>query len=117
MLATYPNLSLLAGSVGDLIVEPSSSSLDDGAPASSSSSSSTPYLSIEEAYASAQRTSTASASTSASLERASENKVMSRVKGVVLETGERIAARSVVICTGTFLRGEIHIGMTVFSVF
>ncbi|KAK7682052.1 hypothetical protein QCA50_015016 [Cerrena zonata] len=33
------------------------------------------------------------------------------VTGVRLETGETIRASQVVICTGTFLSGEIHIGM------
>ena len=32
------------------------------------------------------------------------------VAGVVLASGERIACRSVVITTGTFLRGVIHVG-------
>ncbi|KII84851.1 hypothetical protein PLICRDRAFT_117407 [Plicaturopsis crispa FD-325 SS-3] len=35
-----------------------------------------------------------------------------KVRGVVLERGERIACSQVVICTGTFLAGEIHIGPT-----
>ncbi|KAK4984477.1 Mitochondrial Translation Optimization [Elasticomyces elasticus] len=34
-----------------------------------------------------------------------------RITGVRLESGEVIAAKSVVITTGTFLGGEIHIGM------
>jgi tRNA uridine 5-carboxymethylaminomethyl modification enzyme len=33
-----------------------------------------------------------------------------RVVGIVLATGERLAAKAVVITTGTFLRGMIHIG-------
>ncbi len=33
-----------------------------------------------------------------------------RAAGVVLETGERLAAGAVVLTTGTFLRGMIHIG-------
>ncbi|TFK97450.1 glucose inhibited division protein A-domain-containing protein [Pterulicium gracile] len=33
------------------------------------------------------------------------------IKGVKLETGETIPCSQVVICTGTFLSGEIHIGM------
>ncbi|KIK93256.1 hypothetical protein PAXRUDRAFT_829143 [Paxillus rubicundulus Ve08.2h10] len=33
------------------------------------------------------------------------------VKGVRLETGDIISCSQVVICTGTFLSGEIHIGM------
>lgn len=37
-----------------------------------------------------------------------------RIKGVVLGTGERIPAESVVITTGTFLRGEIHVGLESF---
>lgn len=34
-----------------------------------------------------------------------------QIKGVILEGGEEIRASSVVITTGTFLRGEIHIGL------
>ncbi|KAF8514705.1 mitochondrial translation optimization protein [Hysterangium stoloniferum] len=36
------------------------------------------------------------------------------VKGVKLDTGETIPCASVVICTGTFLSGEIHIGEKTF---
>ncbi|KAK9820091.1 hypothetical protein WJX72_006034 [[Myrmecia] bisecta] len=35
---------------------------------------------------------------------------MSRIAGVLLATGERILCRSVVVTTGTFLRGIIHVG-------
>ncbi|EIW52602.1 glucose-inhibited division protein A subfamily [Trametes versicolor FP-101664 SS1] len=35
----------------------------------------------------------------------------SEVKGVKLDTGEVITCSQVVICTGTFLSGEIHIGL------
>lgn len=35
---------------------------------------------------------------------------MPRIAGVLLDTGERIACRSVVISTGTFLRGTVHVG-------
>ncbi|KAM6490764.1 mitochondrial translation optimization protein, partial [Amanita muscaria] len=34
-----------------------------------------------------------------------------RVTGVKLDTGEIISCSQVVICTGTFLRGEIHMGL------
>jgi tRNA uridine 5-carboxymethylaminomethyl modification enzyme len=33
-----------------------------------------------------------------------------KITGVVLENGERISARAVVVCTGTFLRGLAHTG-------
>jgi tRNA uridine 5-carboxymethylaminomethyl modification enzyme len=36
------------------------------------------------------------------------------VSGIRLETGEVISCSQVVICTGTFLAGEIHIGMDAF---
>lgn len=36
------------------------------------------------------------------------------VRGVVLESGRMIATSNVVITTGTFLSGEIHIGLTVY---
>jgi len=35
-----------------------------------------------------------------------------RVRGVVTQRGQEIAARSVLLTTGTFLRGVIHIGLT-----
>ncbi|KAK9722732.1 Mitochondrial Translation Optimization [Basidiobolus ranarum] len=38
--------------------------------------------------------------------------VYGQIKGVKLESGEVIQAEKVVITTGTFLQGEIHIGMT-----
>lgn len=44
---------------------------------------------------------------------ASEGKHV-RISGVRLESGEVIHARNVVITTGTFLGGEIHIGLNVF---
>jgi tRNA uridine 5-carboxymethylaminomethyl modification enzyme len=37
-----------------------------------------------------------------------------RVVGVILENGERISARAVIICTGTFLRGLAHTGFKQF---
>src|SRR5579885_3576093 len=36
--------------------------------------------------------------------------VNDRVSGIVLETGERVATRAVVVCAGTFLNGLAHIG-------
>ncbi len=39
----------------------------------------------------------------------------SRIKGIVTEENEEIAACCVVICTGTFLDGLIHIGLNHFS--
>ena len=36
------------------------------------------------------------------------------VKGVVLKTGERITAQSVILTAGTFLQGLIHVGLTHF---
>ncbi|ORY05848.1 putative mitochondrial translation optimization protein 1 [Basidiobolus meristosporus CBS 931.73] len=38
--------------------------------------------------------------------------VYGQIKGIKLESGEVIQAKKVVITTGTFLQGEIHIGMT-----
>jgi tRNA uridine 5-carboxymethylaminomethyl modification enzyme len=35
-----------------------------------------------------------------------------RVEGVLLREGQAFGARSVVVTTGTFLRGEIHLGLT-----
>ena len=76
-LKSYPNLSLKAGSVGDLIVEEPVTG--------SSAPSNTPDVPCE-----------------------------TRVAGVVLEDGTRISSKSVVITTGTFLRGEVHVGMKSF---
>jgi tRNA uridine 5-carboxymethylaminomethyl modification enzyme len=38
-----------------------------------------------------------------------------RVAGVELQSGHRISARAVVVATGTFLRGTIHIGLESFA--
>lgn len=38
-----------------------------------------------------------------------------RVKGIVTELGKEVFAKSVVLTTGTFLNGKIHIGLTNFS--
>lgn len=38
-----------------------------------------------------------------------------RLRGVVLESGERIAGKSVVLTSGTFMRGRVMIGQTVVS--
>ncbi|KAH9943613.1 mitochondrial translation optimization protein [Amylocystis lapponica] len=46
-----------------------------------------------------------------STENLSSNASWGAVKGVRLESGEIINCSKVVICTGTFLSGEIHIGM------
>ncbi|KAI7820113.1 glucose inhibited division protein A-domain-containing protein [Gamsiella multidivaricata] len=40
-----------------------------------------------------------------------QNNVQAEIKGIKLESGEVIHAPKVVITTGTFLRGEIHIGL------
>ena len=44
----------------------------------------------------------------------SEQNLHGTVRGVVLESGQVIATSNVVITTGTFLSGEIHIGLTVY---
>ncbi|TVY51588.1 Mitochondrial translation optimization protein 1 [Lachnellula cervina] len=64
-LESYPNLSIVPGTVADIIV-----AQDDGAPASKG-----------------------------------------KITGVRLESGEIIPTNQVVITTGTFLGGEIHIGL------
>ncbi|KAG0309573.1 Mitochondrial Translation Optimization [Dissophora globulifera] len=43
-----------------------------------------------------------------------ENIVQGEIKGIKLESGEVIHAPKVIITTGTFLRGEIHIGLDVY---
>ncbi|KAF9121100.1 Mitochondrial Translation Optimization [Mortierella sp. 14UC] len=40
-----------------------------------------------------------------------QNNIQGEIKGIKLESGEVIHAPKVVITTGTFLRGEIHIGL------
>ncbi|KAG0641709.1 glucose inhibited division protein A-domain-containing protein [Tuber brumale] len=72
-LMSYPNLSILQGSVADVIM--------DRAPEER-------MVGMEGHYG--------------------------EITGVRLESGEVIKARNVVITTGTFLGGEIHIGLTVF---
>lgn len=66
-LLSYPNLSVVAGSVSDIVVDDNVTD-PNGA-------------------------------------------TKSRIRGVQLETGEILATTQVVITTGTFLGGEIHIGM------
>ena len=65
-LRSYPNLSIYAGSVFDLVLSHPSASADFP---------------------------------------------RSEVRGVKLDNGDVITCSQVVICTGTFLSGEIHIGM------
>ena len=36
-----------------------------------------------------------------------------RCRGVILKNGEKVLASNVVITTGTFLRGQIHLGLEV----
>ena len=42
------------------------------------------------------------------------SRALQRVRGLRLESGETITAPKVIITTGTFLRGEIHIGLTAY---
>lgn len=44
----------------------------------------------------------------------SEENVQGIVRGVVMESGQLLRTNSVIITTGTFLSGEIHIGLTVY---
>ncbi len=71
-LAGYPNLSVVEGSVADIVVAE-----NDGAAAAA----------------------------------AGEGRPRSKITGVRLETGEVLPTGQVVITTGTFLGGEIHIGL------
>ena len=72
-LLSYPNLSIVQGSVADIVVDKGSSSQPNN----------------EGRYG--------------------------RIAGVRLESGELLPTNHVVITTGTFLGGEIHIGiMTVY---
>ncbi|PRW56803.1 tRNA uridine 5-carboxymethylaminomethyl modification enzyme [Chlorella sorokiniana] len=87
LLATVPNLEVHDGAVVDLIVEQR--------PAASSSSSSG---------------SSASFAGSSSSSGDSPPSSGPAVAGVGLASGERIACRAVVVTTGTFLRGIIHVG-------
>lgn len=49
----------------------------------------------------------------ANRENVSDSKTLRTCKGVVLNDGTRILSNTVVITTGTFLRGQINIGNTV----
>ncbi|KAI0477000.1 mitochondrial translation optimization protein [Xylaria cf. heliscus] len=69
-LQTYPNLSVITGSVSDIVVDENVT--DPNSPAKS------------------------------------------RITGVRLETGEVLPTTQVIITTGTFLGGEIHIGLEVY---
>lgn len=69
-MVAYPNLSVVEGSVADIIVDK-----EEGA------------------------------------EEGAEEGRYGKIKGVRLETGEVVPTGNVVITTGTFLGGEIHIGM------
>ncbi|TRX92443.1 hypothetical protein FHL15_006610 [Xylaria flabelliformis] len=66
-LQTYPNLSIITGSVSDIVVDGNVTDLNSAA--------------------------------------------KSRITGVRLETGEVLPTTQVIITTGTFLGGEIHIGL------
>ena len=44
-----------------------------------------------------------------------ENAEKKRVTGVLCETGERLTARAVIIATGTYLRGRIILGETIYD--
>ncbi|KAI1304291.1 GIDA-domain-containing protein [Xylaria venustula] len=66
-LQTYPNLSIITGSVSDIVVDENVADPDSAA--------------------------------------------KSRITGVRLETGEILPTTQVIITTGTFLGGEIHIGL------
>ncbi|KAI8635014.1 mitochondrial translation optimization protein [Xylariaceae sp. FL1651] len=66
-LQTYPNLSIITGSVSDIVVDENMTDVDSPA--------------------------------------------KSRITGVRLETGEILPTTQVIITTGTFLGGEIHIGL------
>ncbi|KAJ8107725.1 hypothetical protein ONZ43_g6642 [Nemania bipapillata] len=66
-LQTYPNLSIVAGSVSDIVVDENVTDPNSGA--------------------------------------------KGRITGVRLETGEVLPTTQVIITTGTFLGGEIHIGL------
>ncbi|KAF9366441.1 Mitochondrial Translation Optimization [Mortierella sp. NVP85] len=70
VLHEYPNLTIMAGSVSDIVL---ASDILPPTPGQSS--------------------------------------IQGEIKGIKLETGEVIHAPKVVITTGTFLRGEIHIGL------
>ncbi|TFK51233.1 glucose-inhibited division protein A subfamily [Heliocybe sulcata] len=45
----------------------------------------------------------------------SQNGLWGNIQGVKLDTGEAVKCSQVVICTGTFLSGEIHIGLKRFQ--
>ena len=44
-----------------------------------------------------------------------ENEGQTRVTGILCETGERLTARAVILATGTYLRGRIILGETIYD--
>ncbi|KAJ1656386.1 Mitochondrial Translation Optimization [Dispira simplex] len=84
-LATYPNLTIHQGGVSDILVGPAQ------VPASNqpipSITTTTPPMPAQP---------------------------YGRIRGIVMDDGQVIYAKKVIITTGTFLQGEIHIGLTVY---
>lgn len=80
-LQAYPNLTILEGSVSDIVLEETTSESETKAEAEA-----------EDAIDALDRP-------------------RQRIAGVRLESGEVLPTRQVVITTGTFLGGEIHIGL------
>ncbi|KAJ1661035.1 Mitochondrial Translation Optimization [Dispira simplex] len=84
-LATYPNLTIHQGGVSDILMGPAQ------APASDQP---IPGITTTTPPMPAQP--------------------YGRIRGIVMDDGQVIYAKKVIITTGTFLQGEIHIGLTVY---
>ncbi|KAJ1969427.1 Mitochondrial Translation Optimization [Dispira parvispora] len=84
-LATYPNLTIHQGGVSDILVGPAQDlASEQPIPGTTTT---TPPMPAQP---------------------------YGRIRGIVMDDGQIIYAKKVVITTGTFLQGEIHIGLTVY---
>lgn len=97
-LESYPNLDILEGSVADILIDHSYNG-DNTTPTKESKD---PTQFTDTAVAAAEATAAEAAA------------VHGTVRGVVLESGQVVRTSTVVITTGTFLSGEIHIGLTAY---
>jgi tRNA uridine 5-carboxymethylaminomethyl modification enzyme len=106
-IARTPNLTVVEGTVADLVLSTSDAARSGiFAEAMSSAGAQQPGRDRGTASASASTTSASTASATTT----SATTTLAAVRGIVLESGTAIAAPRVILCTGTFLQGMIHIG-------
>lgn len=92
MLENYPGLDIVEGAVKDIILDYGDNAVNDAYSANAYAEGAAP--SGSEAVVSSHR--------------------VPKIKGVTLEDGSMIRTNKVVITTGTFLGGEIHVGLEVY---